>query len=111
MISPAGPLSHLQHDPVSVAFTIGQRQQDVQRDGRQGQKVYPDHSCGLARPHRSLHHLSASLCLSMHRVTMYFLRHRTPLWDTCQDELSADSGSGCPVVSGARRSCALREMR
>src|SRR5688500_10905790 len=45
----------------------------------------------------------------MHRVTMHFLRHSTPLRDACQDELSADSGSGCPVVSGARRSRSLRE--
>src|SRR5918998_2975499 len=35
---PSGPLPHLQHDPVAVTFTVGQRQQDVQRDGRQGQK-------------------------------------------------------------------------
>src|SRR5215207_11366142 len=35
----------------------------------------------------------------MHRVTMHFLRHSTPLRDACQDELSADSGSGCPVSS------------
>src|SRR5918998_2535949 len=36
---PAGPLPHLQHDPVAVALPVGQRQQHVQRSGRQGQEA------------------------------------------------------------------------
>ena len=44
----------------------------------------------------------------MHRHTMHFLRHSTPLRDACQDELSADSGSGCPVFSGASRPLCTR---
>ena len=35
----------------------------------------------------------------MHRVTIYFTRHSTPLRDACQHEPSADSGSGVGEVS------------
>jgi hypothetical protein len=35
----------------------------------------------------------------MHRVTIYFTRHSTPLRDSCQDEPSAASGIGVGEVS------------